>query len=239
MTILSKIYFNSLLNTTTWALVWGWYTVATLWVPLYILRTLSNCTLQKCMPWSLMIALDVPKIGKLFLQQPINNFGVISGECFSFNPSRNIVDYNQDIFIPVWTRKRTLKVNMPNIKDFAVNNRILRHFKVIGDVTYPLTTVATLDVLLHIVKNGWPKGTCLKYFYRGLVGTIVSTCGSNVTLLHNLPFFLVRDALLNELICTNLKKMWVFPYIILHIHKKFLFEMWSYIFGKNPGNKIN
>ena len=64
LTIFSKMRFISQLETSAWPFVCEWYGVDALWITPYFLNRPSSNLLQKCVPWSLMIALGIPNLQK-------------------------------------------------------------------------------------------------------------------------------------------------------------------------------
>ena len=67
--VFSKILFKSLLDTSTFPLVWAWYGVPVLWVTPYLDNKLANCLFTKWVPWSLMITRGVLDLENIFFKE--------------------------------------------------------------------------------------------------------------------------------------------------------------------------
>lgn len=73
-------------------LVWGWYSMAILWVTPYFLSRFSNCHSMKCDPPSLITSLGTLNFGKNNRFEELNHcFGIICWGWQDFNPFGDIV----------------------------------------------------------------------------------------------------------------------------------------------------
>nr|GFC57530.1 hypothetical protein [Tanacetum cinerariifolium] len=77
--------------------------------------------------------------GEQRFQKFNNHSSVICGERLGFNPFRQIVDSNEDVFVTFGTGERTHEVDAPYVKDFANLNEILWHLISLRNFSLALT----------------------------------------------------------------------------------------------------
>ena len=92
-----------------------------------------------------------------------------------------------------------------------------------------LTSVTCFDEVIGILVYRGPKEAGVKYFFSGVVGTMMSTSWSFVASLENFKGFLTVNTPPDNLIRANLKQVGVVPKIVFHILEELVL-----LLGRHP-----
>ena len=134
----------------------------------------------------------------VFFQELDNNFVVICLARDGFNPFGYVIYSHQDVLVPKWARKRTHKVNAPNVKEFYFQNCVYGHHITFRNSSYHLASCARLAKVKCIFKQSGLIEPALQNFFSYFTGTKVSIACNLVTKSQNTHHFLIGNTSPND-----------------------------------------
>nr|GFA83703.1 hypothetical protein [Tanacetum cinerariifolium] len=128
--------------------------------------------------------------------------------------------------------------SIPNVKNLANLDGILRQFISLQNLSLTLTSVIRFDQVVGITINYRTIETEVKHLFGGVVQAMMSLDGSIVASLENFNGFLAMNKPPDDLLRTDFEQERVVPKVMLHILEEFVLLLGRHHFNNEVPHMV-
>jgi hypothetical protein len=171
------------------------------------------------------------------LEEALDGIGICLSARKGLHPLGHIINCNQNVLIPFGGRERSHEVHTPHIKEVHLQNGLLGHLTPLGNVAGPLALITRENKSMCILKDCWPKETCLQNLSSCLSGGGMTSISRRMTMIKNRGYLLIWHTSSENTINTYLKEMGLVPKVVLDVRFELLLLLVGHLKGEHTCNQ--